>query len=47
MALGEWTRISPQEGVSGFSNGVTLIILAMFILSAGVRRTGLIQRISA
>jgi di/tricarboxylate transporter len=47
MVLGPWTGISPSEGVSGFSNAATITILAMMILSEGVRRTGAIQRIQA
>ncbi|WP_411718443.1 SLC13 family permease [Natronomonas sp.] len=45
IILGPWTGVSPQEGVSGFSNPATLTILAMMILSEGVRRTGAIQRL--
>jgi di/tricarboxylate transporter len=45
IVLGPWTGISPREGVSGFSNPATLTILAMMILSEGVRRTGAIQRL--
>ena len=37
--------VSPDEGFSGFSNGATLTVLAMFILSAGVERTGLIKKL--
>jgi di/tricarboxylate transporter len=47
MVLGPWTQISPSEGVSGFANSATITILAMMILSEGVRRTGVIQRIQA
>jgi di/tricarboxylate transporter len=43
ILLGEWTGVSPAEGVSGFSNPATLTVLAMFVLSEGIRRTGLIQ----
>ncbi len=43
--LGPWTGVSPREGVSGFSNPATITILAMMILSEGVRRTGAIQRL--
>lgn len=43
VLLGEWTGVSPEEGVSGFSNPATLTVLAMFVLSEGVRRTGVIQ----
>jgi di/tricarboxylate transporter len=45
MILGQWTGVSPREGVSGFSNPATITILAMMILSEGVRRTGAIQRL--
>ena len=45
MILGDWTGVSPSEGLSGFSNTATITILAMMILSEGVRRTGLIQRL--
>jgi di/tricarboxylate transporter len=37
------TEISAVEGLSGFSSSATLTVLAMFILSAGVQRTGIIQ----
>jgi len=43
VILGDWTGVSPAEGVSGFSNPATLTVLAMFVLSEGVRRTGVIQ----
>ena len=45
MMLGPWTGISPRDGVSGFANPATMTILAMMILSEGVRRTGVIQRL--
>jgi di/tricarboxylate transporter len=35
--------VTPQEGISGFGNDATITIMAMFILSAGVARTGVIQ----
>ncbi len=31
--------VSPQEGLSGFSNPATITIAAMFVLSAGLQRT--------
>jgi di/tricarboxylate transporter len=37
------TGITPAQGVSGFSSGATVTVLAMFILSAGVQRTGVVQ----
>ncbi len=41
--LGPWTGISPEEAISGFSNPATITVLAMLILSEGVRRTGVVQ----
>ncbi len=32
--------ITPQEGLSGFSNPATVTVAAMFILSAGLQKTG-------
>jgi di/tricarboxylate transporter len=37
------TGISPRQGISGFASGATITVLAMFILSAGVQRTGVVQ----
>lgn len=44
MALG---LVTPEEGVSGFSNSATVTVLAMFILSAGISRTGAVESLSA
>ncbi|MCG8605699.1 SLC13 family permease [bacterium] len=35
--------ISPQEGLSGFSNPATVTVGAMFVLSAGLSRTGAVN----
>ncbi|NBD15614.1 MAG: SLC13 family permease [Cyanobacteria bacterium] len=35
--------VTPEEGISGFSNPATITVMAMFILSAGISRTGAIQ----
>jgi di/tricarboxylate transporter len=35
--------VTPKEGISGFGNDATITVMAMFILSAGVARTGVIQ----
>lgn len=45
MVLSPWTQVSIEEGVSGFSNSATITVLAMFILSAGISRTGAVQRL--
>lgn len=38
--------VTPEEGISGFSNSATITVMAMFILSAGIARTGAIQVVS-
>ncbi|NJO29932.1 MAG: SLC13 family permease [Richelia sp. SL_2_1] len=38
--------ITPEESISGFSNSATITVMAMFILSAGIARTGAIQIVS-
>ena len=38
--------VTPEEGISGFSNSATITVMAMFILSAGIARTGVIQMAS-
>ncbi len=38
--------VSPEEGISGFSNHAVITILAMFILSAGIEKTGLIHMLT-
>lgn len=35
--------VTPEEGVSGFSNSATITVMAMFILSFGIAKTGVIQ----
>ncbi|MEL7034237.1 MAG: SLC13 family permease [Cyanobacteria bacterium J06592_8] len=40
MVLG---LVTPEEGISGFGNSATITVMAMFILSAGITRTGVIQ----
>ena len=37
--------ITPQQGFSGFSSPATIAVLCMFILSAGVERTGVISKL--
>lgn len=40
IALG---LVTPQDGISGFSNPATITVMAMFILSAGLYRTGAVD----
>ena len=43
-ALGRWTGVTPADAVAGFASPAVLTILAMFVLSEGVRRSGVVQR---
>lgn len=43
LLLGPLLNVGPLEAISGFSNPATITVMAMFILSAGVYRTGLIN----
>src|SRR6056297_3994306 len=38
-----WSRVSPVEAISGFSSSATVTIGSMFIISAGVEKSGIIQ----
>lgn len=38
--------VTPEQGISGFGNSATITVMAMFILSAGIARTGAIQVVS-
>jgi len=46
VALVLLKQVTPQEGIEGFSNPATITVMAMFILSAGVARTGVLQQAS-
>lgn len=37
--------LTPKEGLAGFSNPATLTVAAMFILSEGLRRTGILTKV--
>ena len=45
ILLEPWTGVSPADGVSGFASTATITVLAMFILSEGIRRTGVLRRV--
>ncbi|MGM0379691.1 MAG: SLC13 family permease [Bacillota bacterium] len=38
-----WTKVTPVEAISGFSSSATVTIGSMFIISAGVEKSGVIQ----
>lgn len=35
--------VSPEEGIAGFGNSATITVLAMFILSSGITKTGILN----
>ncbi|WP_090312172.1 SLC13 family permease [Natronorubrum texcoconense] len=39
------TGVGHREAISGFANTATVTIVAMYMLSAGIQRTGLVQRL--
>ncbi len=43
LVLGPILGVEPGEAISGFSNPATITVMAMFILSGGVNRTGIIN----
>ncbi|MGZ0747415.1 SLC13 family permease [Haloparvum sp. AD34] len=47
VVLEPWTGVDPATGVSGFSSSATLTVLAMFILSEGIRQSGLVNIVGA
>lgn len=38
--------LTPEEGLSGFSNPATIAVLAMFVLSAGIQQTGAVAALT-
>ena len=44
-ALEPWTQVGPRGAISGFANTATITIVAMYMLSAGIQDTGLVQRL--
>jgi len=42
ILLEPWTQVGPSDGLAGFASTATITVLAMFVLSEGVRRTGLL-----
>jgi di/tricarboxylate transporter len=44
-ALGPTIGITPRNAISGFANSATITIVAMYMLSAGIQNTGIVQRL--
>jgi di/tricarboxylate transporter len=44
-AVGPVIGLTPREAISGFSSPATITIVAMYMLSAGIQKTGLVQRL--
>ena len=43
VVLEPWTGVDAATGIGGFASTATITVLAMFVLSEGIRRTGLIN----
>jgi len=44
-ALEPWTQVGARGAISGFANTATITIVAMYMLSADIQNTGLVQRL--
>ena len=47
IVLEPWTGIDPETGIGGFSSPATVTVLAMFVLSEGIRQSGLVNIVGA
>ena len=45
VVLEPWTGVGPRAAISGFANPATVTIMAMYMLSAGVQETGIVERL--
>jgi len=45
VILEPWTGVGPRTAISGFANPATVTIIAMYMLSAGVQATGIVERL--
>jgi len=45
VLLEPWTGVGPTDGIAGFASPATITVLAMFVLSEGIRRTGVLRRV--
>ncbi|RME71742.1 MAG: SLC13 family permease [Chloroflexi bacterium] len=43
LVVGPYFGVSPEEAISGFSNPATITVLAMFIISGAISRTGAVN----
>ncbi|OGF56320.1 MAG: hypothetical protein A2Z21_03955 [Candidatus Fraserbacteria bacterium RBG_16_55_9] len=46
LVLGPVLKLKPEDAISGFSNPATITVLAMFILSGALYRTGVINQLT-
>lgn len=46
-ALEPYTRVGPADAIAGFASPAVLTILSMYVLSEGVQRTGVVERLGA
>ena len=45
VILEPWTGVGTRDAISGFANPATVTIIAMYMLSAGVQNTGVVERL--
>jgi di/tricarboxylate transporter len=45
VILEPWTGVGSRAAISGFANPATVTIIAMYMLSAGIQNTGIVERL--
>jgi len=45
VLLEPWTHVDATDAIQGFANPATVTIIGMYILSEGIRRTGIVSRL--
>jgi len=43
--LESYTAVAPSDAISGFASSATITIVAMYMLSAGIQETGIVERL--
>jgi di/tricarboxylate transporter len=43
ITLKNWTEVTAEQALSGFSNNATITVMAMFVISRGIQNSGAVQ----
>ena len=47
VLLSNWTKVSPEQALSGFGNNATIAVMSMFVLSKGIQNSGAMEFIGS